>query len=107
MTNTSGSRSISSQIPWRIASTSVAWPPRSGRADLCSFLTAVDIVRYSGHLLNICFCSFRGINENPFSQGIYDDIKTFERNGAQQNLFCIRQDERSYSCSPRFEANFN
>jgi hypothetical protein len=27
-----------------MASTSVAGPPRSGRADLCSFLTAVDIV---------------------------------------------------------------
>src|SRR6476469_213732 len=50
ITNTVGSRSISSQIPWRIASTSVAGPPRSGRADLCSFLTAVDIVSYSDDL---------------------------------------------------------
>src|ERR1044072_3179227 len=30
-------------MPWRIASTIVAWPPRSGRADLCSFFTVVDI----------------------------------------------------------------
>src|SRR6266404_3954544 len=43
MTKTVGSRSISSQIPCRIASTKVATPPRSGRFDLCSFLIAVDI----------------------------------------------------------------
>src|SRR5882762_2795027 len=43
MTKTAGSRSISSQIPCRIASTKVATPPRSGRFDLCSFLIAVDI----------------------------------------------------------------
>src|SRR5688500_13346426 len=43
MTKTEGSRSISSQIPCRMASTKVATPPREGRFDLCSFLVAVDI----------------------------------------------------------------
>src|SRR5712692_760079 len=42
--NTVGSRSISSQIPARIASTIVAAPPRGGRSSLRSFLSAVDMV---------------------------------------------------------------
>src|SRR5213075_2189764 len=41
---TVGSRSISSQRPWRIASTIVAWPPRGGRSGFRSFLTAVDML---------------------------------------------------------------
>src|SRR5713226_2731316 len=40
---TVGSRSISSQIPARMASTIVTRPPRGGRSSLRSFLMAVDI----------------------------------------------------------------
>src|SRR6266851_6582308 len=44
---TVGSRSISSQIPARIASTIVAVPPRGRRSSLRSFLIAVDIFQES------------------------------------------------------------
>src|SRR5216684_1278357 len=44
---TVGSRSISSQIPARMASTIVAKPPRGGRSSLRSFLSAVDILLLS------------------------------------------------------------
>src|SRR5687767_11511891 len=57
MQKTVGSRSISSQMPWRIASTKVALPPRAGRWSLCSFLTAVAMSEppavAGGHLLLI------------------------------------------------------
>src|SRR5260370_27591610 len=49
---TVGSRSISSQIPARMASTIVAKPPRGGRSSLRSFLIAVDILVLSVPLLN-------------------------------------------------------
>src|SRR5437868_4527381 len=52
MRKTEGSRSISSQSPWRMASTKVTTPPRSGRFDLCSFLVAVDIQNLKSEILN-------------------------------------------------------
>src|SRR6266850_6934106 len=50
---TVGSRSISSQIPARIASTIVAKPPRGGRSSLRSFLSAADILVLSIAVRNL------------------------------------------------------
>src|SRR5215213_2355676 len=93
ITNTVGSCSISSQIPWRIASTSVAWPPRSGRADLCSFLMAVDIVKYSGDLLN----RNEGHDNKLFLLRINESMKRSKGKAAQQDFFGMGPHHCCYS----------
>src|ERR1044072_1912242 len=83
ITNTVGSRSISSQIPWRIASTIVACPPRSGRADLCSFLTAVDILDTQADLSNFPLRIVRRLRVyyKPLPLWVYEHIESLHRIG--------------------------
>src|SRR6266446_126541 len=69
--NTVGSRSISSQIPARMASTIVAAPPRGGCSSLRSFLTAVAM------LILLALALLQNFGGNVRALGIYDQTLSF------------------------------
>src|SRR6185503_465281 len=102
--------SISSQIPWRMASTIVACPPRSGRADLCSFLTAVDIVRYSGYSSNFQLRIVRRLRmyQKSLSLWIYEHIESLHRISTQEDFRCGWHNNcAAHKYGPIFEPNLN
>src|SRR5919199_3231830 len=85
MRKTEGSRSISSHSPWRMASTNVTTPPRSGRFDLCSFLVAVDILLKAGPSLDALPGDVRAfrVDDESLLLGVNDHVHIFHRNHAE------------------------